>query len=183
MPITSSDLVWRLSVTSGSAGNSTAQPDPLLSLGKYISTTALTAGLHKLFDKISGARNAASEVDYRCVFVLNNHATLTLQNATVWLQGGDPAGGALVAIAVDSTAASAKGSSTAQALTASSRTAPGSPITSLAYSAPTTAAAGIAFGNLAPGACRAVWVRRSANNSAAVAAETVTLAVTGDTAA
>ncbi|QOT19741.1 hypothetical protein [Paenarthrobacter sp. YJN-5] len=81
---------------------------------------------------------------------------------------------------MDSTAISAVGSSSAQALTAASETAPGGSVTGLSYSAPTSSGAGLSLGNIGPGQVRAVWVKRAAQNSTAVN-ETVTLAVTGST--
>ena len=183
MAIVSGDLSWRLSTTAGSAGNTTAQGAPASSLGKYISTTVLAAGLNGLFPDVSGAENASSQVDYLCVFARNAHATLPLTNAVAWLDGGDPAGGVNVAIAVDSTAASAVGSSSAQALTASSRTAPGGSVTGLTYSTPTSYATGVSLGSIPAGQCRAVWIRRTATNSAPVDGEEITLTLTGDTAA
>jgi hypothetical protein len=179
MAITATDIKLRLSVTTGSAGNSSTSSGPA-SLGKYISTTDVPTGVNQFFNSISGTENAGSVVKYRCFFVYNSHATLTLQNAVVWLQGGDPAGGAAVTLAVDTTAASAVGSATAQALTAASETAPGASVTGLSYSAPSSSSAGISLGNIGPGQCRAVWVKQAAQNSTAVQ-ETVTLAVTGST--
>jgi len=45
-------LLFKYSVTTGSAGNTTAQASPNASLGKYISTTQWTGGtLNDLFDK------------------------------------------------------------------------------------------------------------------------------------
>src|SRR4051812_30836049 len=115
MPIASSDLLVKLSIKTGAAGNSGAQADPNQSLGKYISTTQLTDNtLNNLFDNISGDENAASTVDYRCIFLHNNHATLTLQGTKVWLSA-EVAGGANAAIAIDNVAASAIGSASAQA--------------------------------------------------------------------
>lgn len=184
MPIVDTDIKIKLSTKSGSAGNSLAQADPNESLGKYISTTELSGtALHNLFDAMTGAANAGSVVDYRCVFVHNNHGSLTLQSAVVWLSGGDPAGGGVVTIAVDSTAASAIGSASAQALEAATDEAPGGSVTGLSYSAPSTSGAGLALGDLDAGECRAVWIRWAGNNSSAVTPETITLAVTGDTAA
>lgn len=177
MPITSTDIVVRLSTTAGSAGDTTAQANPNNSLGKYVSTTVMGAGANTLFDNVTGTENAASTVDYRCVFVLNNHATLTLQNAVVYMT--DVAGGANVAIAVDNIAASAKGSASAQAATIASETTAPSGVG--AFSSPTTAGTGLALGNLAPGQVRGVWVRRSATNSAALSSDGFTLNVTGDT--
>lgn len=179
MPIAASDIAFNLSVTTGSAGNTVAQANPNASLGKYVSTSLMAAGANGLFDDISGDENAASTVDYRCFFVVNNHATLTLQNAVVYLS--DVAGGANTTIAVDSLGPVAKGSASAQAaLIASETTAP----TGVgAFSAPTTKAAGLALGSLGPGQVRAVWVKRSATNSAAMNADGATFFVAGDTAA
>jgi len=179
VPIASSDIKYKYSVTSGSAGNSTAGTAGG-SLGKYVSTTEITtATLHNLFDVISGDENAASEAEYRCIFIHNSHATLTLQNAVVWMVS-EVAGGANAAISVDTTAASAVGSASAQAKeVADENTAP----STQTFSSPTTKGAGLSIGNLAAGQVRAVWVRRTATNSAALNNDGVTLRVEGDTAA
>lgn len=181
MAIVSSDIGFYLSVKTGAAGNSTAQADPDASLGKYISTTAIVdATLHNLFDAISGDENAASDVEYRCIFVRNKHATLTLQSAVVWLSA-EVSGGAAAAIAVDDLAASAIGSASAQAdEIADESTAPGAGVGS--FSAPTSKGTGLALGDIAAGYCRAIWVRRTAANSAAKDADGVTIRVEGDTA-
>ncbi|MDI2033002.1 hypothetical protein [Paenarthrobacter nitroguajacolicus] len=179
MAITAADIKIRLSVTSGSAGNTSTSSGPA-SLGKYVSTTDVPTGTNQFFNQVTGTENAGSVTKYRCFFVYNAHATLTLMNAVVWLQGGDPAGGTAVTLAVDSTPASAVGSASAQALTAASETAPGAPVTGLAYSAPSTSDAGLSLGNIGPGQVRAVWMKQAAQNSTAVT-EAVTLAVTGST--
>jgi hypothetical protein len=180
MPIIPSDIVLRLATTAGTAGNSLAQADPNLSLGKYVSTTDVATTLHGLFDVITGAENAASDVEYRCVFVLNNHATLTLENAVVFMTA-EVAGGAVAALSVDSTAVSAKGAATVQALTvADEGTAP----TALTFvTTPVSAATGLALGSIPAGSVRAFWVRRSAANTAAINADGVSLNISGDTAA
>ena len=49
MAIVTGDILWKLSIKTGSAGNSLAQTDPNASLGKYISTSAWAGGtLHDL---------------------------------------------------------------------------------------------------------------------------------------
>lgn len=179
MAIVASDIVLRLSTTAGSAGDSTTST-PGASLGKYVSTSVMAAGANGLFDNISGDENAASTVDYRCVFVLNNHATLSLQNAVVYLSG-DVAGGATVAIATDNIAASAKASASAQAATIATETTAPSGVS--AFSAPTTKAGGLSLGTIAAGQVKAFWVRRTAANTAAVDADGTTFNVAGDTAA
>lgn len=179
MAIQSTDLKYKLSVKSGSAGNSTAGT-PAGSLGKYISTTEVTdATLHNLFDIITGDENAASTVDYRCIFIHNAHASLTLVGPVVWIYS-QTANGATATIAVDSTAASAIGSSSAQALeVADELTAPTGP----SFTGPTSKGTGLALGDIAAGYCKAIWIKRTAANSAALDLDGVVLRVEGDTAA
>lgn len=179
MPIASADILYKLSVATGSAGNSTGGT-PGAALGKYVSTTVITdAALENIFPNVSGDENAASNVDYQCIFVHNNHATLTLQDTKAWLVS-DVAGGATVAIGVDPTAASAKTSSSAQAVQVADKdTAPAG----VAFSAPTTKPAGLALGDIGPGQVKALWVRRTATNSGALNNDGFTLRVEGDTTA
>lgn len=179
MPIASGDLLWKFSVKTGSAGNSTAGT-AAGSLGKYISTTAWSGGtLHDLFDVVTGDENAASDVEYRCVFIHNNHGSLTWQNGVVWI-ASETAGGANMAIAVDDVAASAIGSASPQAdEVADESTAPSGE----SFSSPTSKGTGLSIGNIAAGSCRAIWIRRTATNSAAQSADGCTLQIEGDTAA
>lgn len=181
MPIASSDIKYRLSTKSGSAGDTTAQSDPDASLGKYISTTEmdLQTTLNNLFDDVSGDENAAQDVEYRCVFVLNGHATLTLQAAKLWL-ASVVSGGADIAIGLDPTGVVDKDQATAQAEeVADEGTAP----SGVSFSTPTTKTGGLSIGDIAPGYCQAIWLRRTATNSAAQNNDGATLRVEGDTAA
>lgn len=178
MSILASDILIKLSTTAGSAGNSQAQGNVNNSLGKYISTTQVTNNsLHNLFDKITGDENAASTVDYRCIFIHNAHGSLTLTDAVAYISE-EVSGGASVAIGVDTTAASAIGSGSDQALTiANETTAP----VGVSFSSPTSKGTGISLGDIAAGECRAIWVRRTAADTSPVANDGFTLAVAGDT--
>ena len=180
MAITATDVLFKLSIKTGAAGNAAAQPDVNQSLGKYISTTPLTdASLNNLFDDVSGDENAASDVEYRCIFIHNAHATLTWQSVVAWILS-QVAGGANIDIAVDGVAASAIAAAAAQAdEVANENTAP----TGETFSAPTTKATGLSLGNLAAGYCRAIWVRRTSTNSAALDNDDFFLKVEGDTGA
>lgn len=181
MPIVAADLLWKLSVKTGSAGNSTAST-PADSLGKYISTTVWDQGAlaNNLFDDVSGAENLAMESEYRCVFVHNSHATLALQNSVVWVDS-QVAGGADITIGVDPTAASAIGAASDQAVSvADENTAPAGVTFS---GSAVDRASGIALGNIPAGSCRAVWVKRTTTNSVAMNNDGFTIAVSGDTAA
>ena len=181
MPIASTDIKYKLSIKTGTAGNQNAQGNPNNALGKYISTTEVSGtSLNNIFDNISGAENAASTVDYRAIFIHNAHATLTLQAPVVWLLS-EVSGGANIAIAIDNLAASAIGSSSAQAAEIANETTAPSGVGS--FSSPTTKGAGLALSDIPAGQCRAVWMRRTATNSAALSADGVTLRVEGDTAA
>lgn len=179
MAITATDILFKFSVKTGAAGNSTVGT-AAGSLGKYISTTEITtATLHNLFDVVTGDENAASDVEYRCMFVHNAHGSLTWQSPVVWLSA-EVAGGANAAIAIDGIAASPIGQAGAQAdEVADESTAP----TGESFTAPTTKGTGLALSDLAAGNCRAIWVRRTATNSSALANDGVTISVEGDTAA
>ena len=180
MAIVASDIKFRLSTTSGSQGNSVAGTIAN-ALGKYASTTDIADGvLNNVFDDVSGSENAALDVEYRCVFIYNSHATLTYQNAVVWMDS-QVAGGADCAIGVDPTAASGVNATSAQAVqVANEDTAPAG-VTF--QTTPVSRATALALGNIGPGQVKAVWIRRSATNSAPLASDGVTLAVSGDTAA
>jgi len=175
VPVSSSDVLIKYSTKDGAAGNTTAGV-AAGSLGKYISTTQITtAQLNNLFDDVSGDENLNSDVEYRCVFIHNNHATISFDNVRVYLVS-EVAGGASIAIGVDPTAASAVGAAAAQALEiANEDTAPAGVV----FTSPTDLANAINLGNIAAGSCRAFWIRRTANNTAALANDGVTLRVNG----
>ncbi len=176
MAITSGDIKFKLSTKSGSAGNQNAGT-AAGSLGKYISTTEITsAQINNLFDDVTGDENAAEDVEYRCFFVHNAHATLTLTNAFMWISA-EVSGGANIAFCVDSTAASAIGQSSFQAKEIGNEsTQPTEP----SFYTTTTKGLNIS-GSLQPGYCRAFWVRRTATNSAALNNDSATIKIEGDT--
>lgn len=173
--IVASDILYYLSAPSASAGFATAGT-PGSSWGGWFSTTALSGTpLDNLFSDITGAENAASQVDYACLFVLNNTASgNSMLNAVAWLPSASfVSGGANIALAVDTTAASVKASSSQQALKVVSATTAPSGISTWVTpqsGAPTAPSytGGVQLGTLAPGYVKALWFKRSATNSAAV---------------
>lgn len=177
--IVASELICRLSVGTG-PGNSTASSGTT-SLGGFVSSTALTAGLNTLFPDVTGAQNQAGYTDYRCVFVYNSNSANGYTSAVVYLSGGDPVGGAVVSIAVDTTAASALTSASAQADTIANGTTAPTAIGS--WSAPTSAGAGLSLGTVGVGQVKAVWVRREVSGVTALSGEAIALAVSGNTGA
>lgn len=174
--IVPSEHLWKFSVAAA-AGNTTAGT-AATSLGDQISTTQWAGGVaNDLFDDITGAENAASTVDYRCLFIHNSNASNPLENAVVYLSA-ETGGGAAIAVGADPTAASAIGSASAQAVTIANKTTAPAGVT---FSSPTNAATGVALGTIPAGQCKAFWVRRTAANTAALSNDGVTLAITGDT--
>jgi hypothetical protein len=183
-----SDILFKLSAPGASAGN-TVSGTPGNSWGNYISTTQLSGTpLDNLFTDITGAENAASQVDYACVFIHNNTSSgNSALNTVAWAPVSlFVTGGANIAIAADPTGASAIGSSAQQAvkITAGINAPAGvsgwvSPVSSAPVSPSYTG--GIQLGTLAPGNCIAVWVRRSATNSAPVNNDGFSLEVQLDT--
>lgn len=169
MPIVNADIQYLLAAPGASAGYANSS-SVYNSLGKYTSTTQISAtALNNMFPDLTGAQNAASQVDYQCVFLLNNTASGdTALNGVVWLpNSGYVSGGANISIGVDPAGATVKTSSAQQAaLIANATTAPSGVSTFVGPSA--TSSGGLAVANLAPGSVLAVWIRRTATNSAPV---------------
>lgn len=172
MPVTATDILVKYSV-SAAAGNTTAGT-PAASLGDQVSTTQVFGtALNNLFDDVSGAEASAGDVEYRCVFVHNSHATDSAFNVEVSVQS-EVGGGATMEIALDNIAVSAVGSASAQAATvANENTAPSG-----------VGAFGVgplSIGTMGPGTVKGVWVRRTVPAAtAAMSNDGATLRVTGE---
>lgn len=165
--IVPADIVFLLSApqagggyqSGGVAGNS---------LGRFCSFTPIPSpSMDNLFLDITGPQNAALQVDYQCFFVLNNTASGSpMINAVVWLPASqDIAGGATQMIALDNYGVTPKGQAGAQAaVTGSSIQPPSGTSAFIGDSASMTG--GLPVGTVPPGCVFAVWVQRTATNSA-----------------
>lgn len=186
--IVASDIQYYLAAPGASAGFVTAGTVGS-SWGAYISSTQLSGTpLDNLFTDITGAENAAQQVDYACLFVLNNTASgNSMLNTVAWLPSANfVAGGANVAIGLDPTAASLKTSSSAQALKILSATSAPSGVNTWVTpqaSAPTAPSytGGLQLGTIQPGYCRAIWIQRTATNSGPVNNDGLGIQVNFDT--
>jgi hypothetical protein len=179
VPVAASDIQYRFSTTSGSQGNSTAAT-AAGSLGRYMgnsSSTITDASLHNLFDAVSGAENAASDVEYRCFFIYNGHATLVWQNVGVYIDT-QTAGGASIAIGLDPAGVTANNSVSAQGAQIANESSAPSGVT---FSTPAVGTP-LSVGNVAALSGFAVWVRRTAANSAALTNDGGVIVATGETA-
>jgi hypothetical protein len=163
MAIASTDIHYRLS---GGASNSS----PASSLGGAKSSTDAGAAI---FDDVSSAEAAAGDTEYRCVYVHNGHASLTLIGAVLWIAANTPSPSTTIDVGVGSSAVNG----TEQAV-ADENTAP----SGVTFAAAASQGAGIALGDIPAGQSRAVWLRRSVSAGAAAVADSFTLRVAGDTA-
>lgn len=169
MAITASDIQFRLS---GGAGNSNVNA----SLGGAKSSVQVVdATLHNLFDQVSGDESAAGDNEYRCIYVHNAHATLSLQNAVIWISTNTPSADTTIAIAL-----AGEGLNGTAETVANESTAP----VGESFTSPANKAAGLSLGTIPAGQHYAIWIRRTVNAGAAAAnADLCVLTVEGDTAA
>ena len=168
MPIISTDIVYRLS---GGASNT----DVNASLGGAKSSTDVGTGLHNLFDVVGSAEAATGDTEYRCVYVHNNHGTLTMQSAKTWISSNTPSTDTSVEIALGSSVVNGTETSVAN-----ENTTPSGPT----FSAPASEGAARSIGDIPAGQHKAVWIKRIVNTGAiAQNNDTATLTVKCDTAA
>jgi len=165
MAITTTDIKYRLS---GGSGNS----DPLLSLGGVKSSTEVSS---TLFDDISSGESATGEDEYRCIYIHNNHGSLTMESTKMWIQSNTPSPDTTVAIG----AGTSDINGTEQTV-GSEGTAP----SGVTFSSPSSEGTAISLGNIPYGQHKAVWVRRTVSEGAsAYNSDSFTLRVKCDTAA
>ena len=162
MAILSTDIKYRLS-------GGSANTDPLLSLGGAASTTDAAS---TIFDNVTSAEASAGDTEYRCVYVKNNHGTLTALGTTIWIQSNTPAPDTTVDIGLGTSAVSGTEQTVANENTAPS---------GVTFSAPTNLAGGLVIGDLAPGATKAVWIRRTITAGAVASNDGFTLRSQCDT--
>ena len=168
MPIVSGDIDFHLS---GGAANSSADA----ALGGAISTTEVGAGVHNLFDIIGSSEATAGATEYRCFYVKNNHGSLTLQSAKIYISADSTGADTDIAIAL-----AGEGVNGTAETVANEGTAP----TGETFSTPTTEGGALTIGDIPAGQHQAIWVRRTVSAGASAATGlSATFTVVGDTAA
>jgi hypothetical protein len=165
MPIVNTDIKYRLS---GGAANSTAS----LSLGGAKSSTEVSTDL---FDDISSGEASAGDTEYRCIYIHNNHGSLTMEATKVWIQANTPSADTTIAIGLGTAAIDATEQTVVDESTAPS---------GVSFSSPSTEGTALSIGNIPFGQHKAVWIRRVVNAAAAAYTnDTFTLRTKCDTAA
>jgi hypothetical protein len=173
MSIVAADIEWRYS---GGAANTSAAA----CLGGAISTAGggvIDTGVkNDLFDDVSSAEASAGDTEYRGIYIKNNHASITLEDARVYVSADSSSADDEIDIALADEAVT-----TTIETIANEGTAPVGPV----FSHPTTYAGGLALNGttgLVAQAYKGVWVRRVVNAGAAAGSITATLKVEGQTA-
>lgn len=169
------EILFKLSTKQGDKGNELAAA-PNQSLGKYISETlvSLSSLMDNLFDDISAADNQLEVVDYRCIFIHNANLVDTLHGVTAWIS--QLPSSVTVKIGVDPTAASLIDSASAQAVSiADEHTAP----VGVTFSTAVDSGHAVSLGDIGPNRCRALWIERTATNTAAIPLDSASIRVEG----
>ncbi len=148
MPIASTDLKFRLS---GGPSNASAAA----SLGGAISSTAAPA---TIFDDVSSDEAAAGRVEYRCIYILNGHASLTALGLKAWLAANTPSADTTIDIGLGTSALGGVEQTIANETAA--------PV-GVTFSAAATESAALAIGDTPAGSWKATWLRRTVNANAA----------------
>jgi hypothetical protein len=186
MAISTGDIKHYLT---GAGSDGGAQTNPALSTGNYRSSTEVASGDANVFDDVSGAEASAGDIEYRCTCVKNEHATLSLQNAKVYIQTTTGVADDTIYIAVEvPTGGDTNGTCQTIANESAAPTVNTGNVSN--WSQATTYAAGVAVSqgahdaNLDNAEIIFVWHKRDMTAGAvAVTAETYTIAVQGDSAA
>jgi hypothetical protein len=166
MPIVNTDIKYRLS---GGASNT----DPDLSLGGVKSTS--TEVSTDLYDDVSSGEASAGSTEYRCVYVHNSHASLTMENTKIWIQTNTPSADTAVTIGLGTSSINGTEQTVANETTAPS---------GVSFTAPSSEGTSLSIGNIPSLQHKAVWIRRVVDASAsAYAGDTFTLRTKCDTAA
>jgi hypothetical protein len=169
MAISAANLEFYLS---GGASNSTANN----ALGGVISSSAITnASDNNLFDDVTGDEADTGKTNYRCIYVKNNHGSITLQNSKFWISSNTTSAHDTLDIAL-----AGEGLNSSAETIADEDTAPSGE----SFSAPANKGAGLSVGNVPAGQFYGIWVRRTVSASAsAVNANSATMQWEGDTTA
>lgn len=135
-----------------------------LPAGNVSETVTVSNRDNNLFDDVTKAQALAGDVNYRCTYYKNAHATDTATDVRLWINQ-DSLGADTIAIGADP-AGVGDGSTTGVATTiANEATAPAGVV----FTQPLSEAASILLGTFGPGEGRAVWEQRTVPVSTLVA--------------
>jgi hypothetical protein len=142
-------------------------------LGGTIQAGVVSGSINAMFDRITSAEAGAGDVEYRCIYLRNSNATLTLYDAHVWISANTTSDGTSAEIGLG-----ASGINGAESEIADEETAPAG-VTF--YSAANEGAA-LLIGDIPPNQHIALWIKRTVNVGAvATASDSMSIVFKGDT--
>lgn len=150
MAIETADISFKLS---GGAANA----DGNLSIGGAKSSVVMGETLNDLFDQVSGDESAAGDIEYRLVYIENNHGTLIAQNPKVWIESQTTSPDTSIAIGIG-----AAGLNGVESAIGDEDSAPAG----VSFSTPANKAAGLTIPNMPAGQHIPLWIRRTVNAGA-----------------
>jgi hypothetical protein len=162
------NLEVHLSGGTGNTDKNAALGGARSTAGGGVVPTALTA--NSLFDDVSGAEEAAGDIEYRCVYIRNT-GDQTAESSKVWLTDTADAD-TTIAIAL-----AGEGLNATAETVANENTAP----VGETFSTPTTEGAGLSLGNIPASQHYAIWIRRTVAAGAGASNDSFTLSVSYDT--
>lgn len=164
MPVVAADMKWYLS---GGSGNT----DPNASLGGEISATQIVDNtLSNLFDAVSAGEAALGDIEYRCAYLKNTHATDSLASVKLWIQSNTPSTSTVIAIALDPAGITNGVSPPAAVSSPLDENNPPPGVDFNLSPLPVDETTAISIGTLDASECIAVWFRRTVTALAPAAA-------------
>jgi hypothetical protein len=125
-----------------------------LPTGSLDATVPVIRAVNRTFDNVSPAQSLAGLVEYRCFYLSNTSASATAFGVTLWVKN-QPVGDDTLSIALDP-----KGKNVT-ALTIANEEDSTNVLSAISWSAPSSQAAGLVIGDLAPDDYYAFWMRRT----------------------
>ncbi len=131
--------------------------------------------LNNLFDNVSGDESESGDVEYRCLYVDNDHGSLTYLAAKAWIPTNTPSGSSAVELGIGTSGVNGTEQTIANESTAPS---------AVSFDPAANEGAALTIGNMPAGQHMALWLERTITASApAYDNDGITLRTKGQTAA
>lgn len=171
-PIVTADIIYRLS---GGAANT--DPDASLGGAPSLDDDGVIApgAANNLWDDVIAAESEAGLVEFRALYVVNDHETITWEDVVVWIDELTVSADTELDIGL---ASEGVGVPIAQTL-AEEDDVP----TGVTFTRPVTKATGIMIGDIAPGSFKGIWLRRTITAGAIAFADEGSIRCEGTTGA
>ncbi len=180
MPIVTGDLKLKKSLHVVAAGVDNGNTNDLEvgSLGLGVDMNAdVTSVINSLFDPISSSEAITGKTDYRCVYVVNDHGSLSLYDAKIYLSANTISDKTKIEIGVDPVAVNGENSEIA--LDNEHDTT--NKLDAVMWGEHASFSDGISIGTLEAGKQRAIWIKRTVEAGAVAVQGGATIAFVGDT--